>query len=624
VKPAHPNRRRSQARGASVVLVLLLAVLAVSFFRAQVIRGTAWALQSDSNRLRVLSVPAPRGTIFDRYGRIIADNVPSYSVSLFPAPVDSVAATLRRLQPLLDLSDGRVALLVEGFQRNRRQPLQVKMNLEYEEVAALEELRGDFPGIFLEMRPRRRYIAGEALGHALGYVGEISAPELENPRFAGYEQGTIVGKDGLERQYESLLQGSSGVRYVEVDAVGRIVGSFDGQAARPTLPGDDLHLNLDLELQEFIHEIFPDSLRGAVVALNVEDGGVLALYSAPSFDPSLFVGGIERGLWEALNTDPSRPLFNRAVMGKYPPASTWKLASAAIALELGVVDPLETMPVACRGSFQFQNVTRRCWNPNGHGRLDLAAAIAHSCNVYFYQLGVRVGLERLVDEGTRLGFGDRCGLDLPREAEGDFPESLDWWQRVHNYRPAENEVLAMAIGQGPNSQTPLKMAQFYLALARGGEAPSPRLVQAGGAEPSPDWSLHLGPESLDALQDGLRQVTSAGGTAFLASLEHWELIGKTGTAQHHLSAERPPHHWFAGMAGPWGGSAEIAVVVIVEESPSRSSSAAPVAAKAADFHLRRKYGIPVDTIQTLREHLDAGVPAPWARWTPAPRASDGS
>jgi penicillin-binding protein 2 len=614
MKTEHPNIRKRRARLAAVVIAVLMGVLALSFFRVQVMRGTAWALQSDSNRLRVLQVPAPRGTIFDRYGRVIADNIPSYSVSLFPAPLDSIRATLNRLQPILGIDDQRVEELIEQASLDRRMPLQVLRDAEYPVVAALEERRGDFPDVFMEVRPKRRYMGGTALGHILGYVGEISREELDNPRFEGYEQRMIVGKDGLERQYEGSLQGDQGVRYVEVDAVGRVVGSFEGYAAAEALPGEDLYLHIDLELMEFIDEIFPEGGRGAVVMLNVEDGGILALYSAPSFDPNHFVGGIERGLWDALNQDPSRPLFNRAVIGRYPPASTWKLASGAIGLELGVVDPHAFMPVPCTGTFRYGNDVRACWNNAGHGYLDMAGAIAHSCNVYFYQLGLRVGLETLVHEGSRLGFGELCGVDLPAESRGVFPAGLDFWRERYGWPPTENEVLSLVIGQGPNDQTPLKMAQFYLAIGRDGSAPAPQLARPGpGENPDISWRLDLGNESLEALREGLRQVTAVGGTAFNSSLEHWDLIGKTGTAQQGTGLL--PHAWFVGLAGPWDTSPEIAVAVIIEEGESGSRAAAPIAAKAADFHLRQKYGVPVDTIQTLGEHLNAGVPAPWARWT---------
>ncbi len=612
MKRSHPNVRGSRARAAAVVLVALMGLLTIVFFRAQVVRGTAWALQSESNRLRVLPIPAPRGTIFDRYGKVIAENVPSYSISLFPAPLDSLDASLSRLQPLLGLEGATVAELMGQARADRRQSLSVLQDAEYEVVATLEELRAEFPDVFVEMRPKRRYIGGVALGHVLGYVGEISSEELEIPTFAGYEQRMVIGKDGLERQYEQFLQGSQGVRYIEVDAVGRVVGSFEGQAAVPAFPGEDLHLNLDLELMEYIHEIFPEGRRGAVVALNVEDGGILALYSAPSFDPNDFVGGIDRELWEGLSRDPTRPLFDRAVVGRYPPASTWKVATAAIALQMGLLEPEEFMPQPCTGSFRFGNDVRRCWDASGHGHLDLAGALAHSCNVYFYQLGVRVGLENMVRGGSKLGFGVPCGVDLPAESSGVFPATLGFWEDRYGFPPTENEVLSLAIGQGPNDQTPLKMAQFYLALARDGSAPVPRLAKSDGADQAgPGLSLDLSEENLKAIREGLRQVTAPGGTAFLSTLEHWDLLGKTGTAQQGLS-EEPAHAWFVGFAGPWGADPEIVVTVIVEEGVSGSAMAAPVAAKAADFHLRRKYGMPTDTIQTLREHYQTGVPAPWA------------
>lgn len=606
------HARRSRARIAGVVLALMMGLLAVAFFRAQVVRGNAWALQSESNRLRVLPIPAPRGTVFDRYGKVIADNIPSYSVSLFPAPQDSLAASLRRLQTLLPLKEERIEELLARASTDRRQPLLVIQDADLEDVAALEELRSEFPDVFLEMRPKRRYMGGPALGHVMGYVGEVSGGELELPEFSEYEQRMIVGKDGLERQYEGSLQGTQGVRYIEVDAVGRVVGSFEGQAAAAALPGNDLHLNLDLALVEYMHRIFPSDRRGAVVALNVEDGGILGLYSAPSFDPNEFVGGIESDRWALLNSDPTRPLFNRAVVGRYPPASTWKVAAAAIALRMGVLEPGEIMPQPCTGTFRYGREVRRCWNPSGHGHQDLAGALAHSCNVYFYQVGLRIGLENLVREGSRLGFGEPCGVDLPVESTGVFPATLGFWEDRFGFPPTENEVLSLAIGQGPNDQTPLKMAQFYLALARDGTAPAPRLANLDtGAPEGPDWSLELDREDLESILAGLRQVTAPGGTAFMSTLEHWDLIGKTGTAQQGLG-EEPSHAWFVGLAGPWGRAPEIVVAVIVEEGVSGSAAAAPIAAKAADFYLRQKYGVPIDTIQTLREHYETGVPAPWA------------
>jgi penicillin-binding protein 2 len=596
------------------MVVLLMGALGAAFFRAQVLRASDWRLQSESNRLRALALPAPRGTIFDRNDAVLADNVPGYAVLLLPSHRDTIRSRLERLSPLLDLTPARIERLMGQQRAYPRQPLTVKVNASFLEVSVLEERRNDFPGLELQMRPRRRYVAGEAMAHVLGTLGEVTSDELDSPDFVGYQPGWIVGKDGVERQYESSLQGRQGHRLVEVDALGRIVGLFEGPAAEmPAEPGEDLHLNIDLELQEWVHSIFPEGMRGAVVALNAEDGGILALYSAPVFDPNDFVGGIALERWETLNSDPAQPLYNRAVQGLYPPGSTWKLATAAIALDLGVVRPDETMPIPCTGGMQYGNRYWRCWRPEGHGYLALEEAIRHSCNVYFYQLGMRVGLSRLLEEGTAIGFDQRCGVDLPVEARGDFPSDVGFWETRFGLRATEAEVLSMAIGQGPNAQTPLKMAQFYLAVARDGSAPPPRLLKTD--EPPPGgWSLDLSSEALESLREGLRGVLRPGGTAHLSSLEHWDLMGKTGTAQN---LPNPAHAWFAGIAGPRGGAPEIVVVAIVEFGESGSAVAGPLVAKTADFYLRRKYGIPTDTIQTLGEHYRAGRPAPWANrvWT---------
>ena len=586
----------------------MLAILVFQFFRVQVLRSGDYVLRAESNRLRLLPVPAPRGTVFDRSGRVIADNTPGYAVYVLRDSRSATRETLELVRPHLGLSDEKVESLMQGVRRH--EPLLVDIDADFSAVAILEELRGHFPGVYTEMRPKRRYHAGEAVAHALGYVGEVTRQELDTEQFSAYEQGMLVGKAGIERQYEEVLQGRRGVRYLEVDASGRIVGSLAGIERDPGEPGEDLQLALDLDLMEWIHRIFPDSLPGAVVALDPADGGVLALYSAPTFDPNQFVGGMSAEDWGVIGRNPWKPMLNRAVMGLYPPASTWKLAAAGIALELGVVGPHEEMPVPCTGGLVYGGEYRACWLPTGHGYLDLAGAIGQSCNVYFYQLGMRIGLDRILEGGTKIGFAEQCGIDLPQESRGIFPEERAFWERRWGYQPLEGEVLSLAIGQGPNSQTPLKMAQFYMALARDGSAPAPHILK----DPTPQegWRLDLSRESIEQLRNGIRQVTSPGGTAYLSSLEYWDLIGKTGSGQNPQDPERA-HAWFSGMAGPWGAEPEIVVVVLVEFGRSGAAAAAPVAAKTADFYLRRKHGIPVDTIQTLGEHWRTGRYAPWAR-----------
>ncbi len=616
MKVFHPHVRRLRAQGAVAVVWLFMGLLLAAFFRVQVLGSSAWKLKAESNRLRQLPLPSPRGTIYDRNGKILADNVPGYAITLLPGPPDSIRATLERMSQYLGLSPERIDRLVGDLRRYGRE-LVVDADADFDVVSALEERRTEFPDVYIEMRPRRRYLAGAATAHVLGYVGEVTGHELDTDAFPAdrYEAGMVTGKTGIEREYESRLQGHQGVRYVEVDARGRIVGDFSGVTADPAVPGEDLHLNIDMDLQEWIDHIFPDSMAGAVVALDPADGGVLAMYSAPTFDPNEFVGGIAPNLWRQLNTDEQKPMYNRAVLGLYPPGSTFKLATAAIALDLGAVTPDEFMPEACDGSFYWGGRTWRCWEPRGHGYQNLAEAIGNSCDVYFYQLGLRIGLDRMLQRATEIGFSERCGVDLPQESQGIFPANRAFWEKPpFNYRPQEGEVLSLAIGQGPNSQTPLKMAQFYTALARDGSAPPPAIAQ--GVDLGEGWSLHLSPENLATLREGLRRVTAPGGTAhYGTALEYWDVLGKTGTAQNTQSVRglAGDHAWFAGMVGPPGQPPEIVVVAIVEYGEHGSSAAAPLVAKAADYYLRKKHGIPTDSLQTYLDYVQHGRYPAWYR-----------
>ena len=597
-----PQRQKALATRARVVVFALVGLLVGAFFRAQVSRSSDWLLQSESNRLRSLTLPAPRGIIRDRTGRPVADNIPGYSVSILPARTDSMLVTLERLREHMEISEERFQRLEEQVRAGGARPLLVSVDASFDEVAAMEERRTAFPQLLIETRPKRRYPAGEVGAHIVGSVGEINEAELGLPEYEGVDPGRIVGRTGLEAQYETILRGKPGLRYVEVDAAGRIVGSFRGIRTLTEEPGSDIDLNVDLELMEWINHIFPEGKSGSVVVLDVETGGVLALYSAPAYDPNVFAGVVDPTEWTRLARDPETPLYHRAVMGTYPPGSPWKLATAAIALETGAITPTERMPVPCTGSFRYGNRVYRCWEEEGHGSLALAGAIQHSCNVFFYQAGLKVGLVQLLERSNRMGFGDRCGIDLPNQATGTFPEDVSFWEERFGARATEGEVLNLAIGQGPNDQSPLKMAQFLVALARDGSAPPPTLYQSAPAEAA--WRLEVSEESLGAIREGMRRVMGPGGTAYGSSLEHFELLGKTGTAQSVPGRET--HAWFTGMAGRFGETPEIVVVALVEYGGGGSAVAAPLAAKTADYFLRGEYGIPRDTIQTLIEYYNTG------------------
>lgn len=610
MEPFHLHARRRRAQAATGAVCLLLGALSLTFFQTQVVRSPGYASQSDRNRLRPLITPAPRGAILDRAGRTLADNVPAYALSLLPAATDTIRSTLERLQPLLGMTDADVASVLERRRHRPEQQLLVAADVPFDRVSAIEERRPLFPEVLIEMRPKRHYPLGAAAAHLLGYVGEISDAELRDPAFAAYRPGALIGKAGVEREYERVVAGMPGVRFVQVDALGRVVGDYARTREIPPVPGRDLRLNIDLELQEWIAGLVPESRRGAVVALEPGSGAVLALYSSPPFDPNEFAGSVSRTRWEELRADPGHRLLDRSIAGMYPPASTWKLATGAIALKLGILDPEAVMPLACRGGMRYGSRYFRCWEREGHGPLDFADAIARSCDVYFYQLGLQIGLDRLLAEGVRLGFDRATGVDLPGERPGTFPTDRGWYERRFGAAPTEAEVLNVAIGQGPNDQTVLKMAHFFSALATDGRAPAPRVVADTALPAGPELDLEISAESLEWLREGLRRVTAPGGTAHASSLERWDWIGKTGTAQN---PHGPDHGWFVGIAGPRGGEPEVVVAALIEAG-EHGSDVAQLAAKVADYYLRKRHGMPIDTIQTLREHWRAGRPARWAAW----------
>ena len=585
--PFHPHARRRRALGATAFIVLVVASLGSAFFRTQVVENDLYALRAEDNRLRWVPIPAPRGAVYDRDGRLIAETVTTYDLQIAPLPRDSMRQILERLRAPLALGDSAIEALLTRAAAQVGRPLMVATGLDFPQVAWVEEHRADLAPVTLHARPRRHYPQGEAVAHLIGYVAEISAAELaDSIAWSDYSQGQEVGKAGIERQYEALLGGVPGARYEEVDARGRMVRSLAADRTEPPVPGTDIRLTLDLDLQRYAHSIFPAGMNGAIVAMVPGTGEILALYSHPTYDPNLLVGGVDPEIWRGLNRDPRRPLLNRATSGIYPPGSTWKLATAIVGLQKGVITPETRMPIPCTGGMSYAGRYSRCWKKEGHGNLDLAGAIQHSCNVYFYQLGIWLGLDRLAAEGTRLGFARRTGVDLPAEVGGVFPEGPESYRERFGWTPTPSEVMSLAIGQGPNSQTPLRMAQFFSALASDGTAATPHLLAGAPLAAERETDLQVEVRTLAAVREGLARVTEEGGTAYASSLERWKLYGKTGTSQNAQDPERP-HAWFTGFAGPHGGAPAIAIAVVVEFGEHGSSAAAPLAAKVAGYWLEK-------------------------------------
>jgi penicillin-binding protein 2 len=577
----HPNQLGRRARVTSWFLAALFIVLLGAFFRAQVVQNDRYALQSEENRLREVPLPAPRGVIYDRNDQIIAENVPGYSVSLLSPSADSLSTTLHRLATIIPLSQEQIELSVRRYRRAPNRPTTILADAPFDVVSVLEERRIDFPGLVIQSAPKRYYPDGPAVASFVGYVGEITEAELASPRYRSYKAGQQVGKGGLEKQYEDSLRGVEGVRFVEVDARGRVVREAGARQDLLPRPGPALRTNIDLDLQRYMASIFGDSLQGGAIAMDPKTGGVLALYSAPSYDPNRFIGGISSALWRQLNDDPRRPLYNKAIQGRYEPGSTWKLVTAAVALEEGIVNMNDRMPVPCTGGFQFGNRYFKCWHRAGHGDVTLARAIEVSCDVYFYQLGLKLGLSRLVAGGIRFGSRDRSGIDLPAESQPLFPyaDAEDYYDKKYGKRGWSQAVLLnLSIGQGENSQTVASMARMYTALATDGMAAKPEIVRHA---PERTRMFTLNQQQLAGLRAALSGVVSAG-TATSAQIKGVVLAGKTGTAQNAHDRVND-HAWFVGFAP--ANDPKIVVAVMLEFG-QHGTRAARIASKIVESYLK--------------------------------------
>jgi penicillin-binding protein 2 len=597
---------------ARLLLALSFLVLVGAAGRLQVLNVDTYATIAKNNRLREVIVPAPRGTIYDRHGLVIAENVVGYRISIMPGNRDSMNAQLKRLQPVIGISDQDLERATNKWLRAPHLPMVVMADASIDAVAHLEEQRALYPGVLVHEYAKRHYPSGNAVAHIIGYVSEIDDRELKLPKFAGYQQGWWVGKTGLESQYEQVIGGTPGSKYLEIDAQGRIKRWLPDVMGLPPIPGRDLQTYLDLDLQRYIMGIWPRQFRGGFIAIEPSTGGVLAYYSHPSYDANLFIGGIASTEYNALRDDPGNPLLDRVAGGgaAQPPASTWKLAVAAMALEEKVITPEEFMPVACSGGMAILGRPWvRCWEKLGHGRVDLNRGIMLSCDVYFYQVGARLGLKRFTEVGTRMGFAKKTGIDLPSEARNSFPESPEYWQRRMGYRAKESEVVSLAIGQGPTTMTPLKMATIYTAMARAdGKAPEPRIaILPDDTTRGTAVDLNLTAHQMEALWKGMRRVVAPGGTAGLTRLRDWDIMGKTGTAQACAACPLKDHAWFVGMAGPKGKDPEIVAAMFLQHA-EHGWTASDYVGNAMDFYLDRKYGRPFERFATARSKSAKNLP----------------
>jgi penicillin-binding protein 2 len=499
-----------------------------------------------------------------------------------------------KLSGILDMDPEVAIAKVKKEKRESFLSIRLKRNVDRTRVAYVSEHRAELPGVEVEAEPLRRYPFGAAASHLLGYVGEISDKELEDPKYSStYLRGDLIGRMGVERQYERFLRGVDGKRFVEVNALGRKAELLGDK--QPILPrrGADLTLTIDWDIQRAAEEAFASGARGAAVAIDPRNGAVLALTSKPNYDPNEFSTGITQARWDELSQGGNYPLFNRAIQAAYPPGSTLKPFTALAGLTYRAIAPGTTFRDPCFGYYQFGRRRFGCWDKDGHGWTALRQAVARSCDVYFYQLGLRLGLDRLSDFMKRLRLSQKTGIDLPQERRGLFPDPAWYDKRYGAGQWSKGLVLNLAIGQGESGLTPVKLAQLAAAVGNGGVLWTPHVlskVERDGVEiprsvPPEDSlriTLDLSRRDLDTIRETMVAVIyDQGGTGGSAKVDSVTVAGKTGTAQNPHGNDHALFICFAPARAP-----EIAVAVLVENAGHGSTAAAPIAQKVlqAYFH----------------------------------------
>lgn len=590
----------------TIILVFGFAVLFFRLVQLQVYYHEELGKKSEENRVRTIVREPVRGYMYDRTGRLVVDVGPSFSIFITPAEFDT--AQIGLLSDLLILEPD---VIRERLRRGRRyssfSPARIARDIPFAILAAVEERVFQLPGVTYDVESKRVYHEGVRASHLLGYCKEITDAQLAR---AGpiYNQGDIIGATGIEFAYEPFLRGAKGFEFISVNSKGQVIGPLEG-GEKNVVPeeGFDLLLAADFGVQAFAESLMTEK-QGAIVALDVETGGVLAMVSRPDFDPAVFSGVTPADIWLALNTDVSKPLFNRATMTRYPPGSTLKMLVALAALEEGIID--EDFTINCTGGFRFGN--RVFKDLHVHGKTNVVKSIQQSCNVFYYSLVMKLGLEKFNEYSRRFGFGSPTGYDVGEETAGLVP-STAYYDRVYGKgKWTQGNVVSLGIGQGEVGVSPLQMARYIAAIANGGFLVQPHAVQAirnKRLQRTTDITTTTKSVGIDAdafrlIQEGLRQcVMEPGGTASMARIPGISVAGKTGTAQNPHGED---HAWFVGYAP--SDTPKVAIAVLVENAGFGGVIAAPIAGYVMERYLKGRVERPVwlpkpkaaiDTVRTI-------------------------
>jgi penicillin-binding protein 2 len=585
----HENRKYKWCKW---LLILTIIILIIRLWDIQIMKGNDMRKLSEQNRIRIKKVIAPRGMIYDKAGRVLADTRPSFNMYITPEDIKDFNQTVDGLAKLINIDREDIIdkmKIASGFPPSF--PVKIKSDISMDEVAKIEANRIYLPGVTIQIEPKRNYPYAKMMAHMLGYVSEISDEELKNKSLKGYSPGDNIGRYGLERAYETYLRGKDGEKRVEVNAMGREVRTLE--TIEP-IAGNNLYLNINLDVQLAVENAF-ENKKGGCIALETKTGAVLALVSRPSFDPNKFASGITKEDWKVITTDKMHPLQNRAIQGRYPPGSTFKILTAMKILGDGLIN--EKTGFTCRGGFPFGNRVFKCWKKGGHGNVSMHRGIMESCDVFFYNVGLKLGINRIHDMSEAVGLTKITGIDLPGEKNGLVP-SPEWKQKTYGQPWYEGETVSVSIGQGAVWLTPIQLAQLSAFVANEGVTFKPQIVNRIASlegktiktfDPVMNTNIKLKKEVFRIVKEGMRGVVNEpSGTAYGSRLPNIIISGKTGTAQSvgEKGKNLGDHAWFIAFA-PFE-EPTISMSILVEYGGHGSSAAAPVAKIIAETFFKER------------------------------------
>lgn len=601
-----PTQQLFKPRGRILFLkyfvLVFFVILGVRFWYLQVVQHDYYVRQAENNRVRDIPIPASRGAILDREGRVLVDSTPSYVVMLYQEDMTDREKTLDVLVSKLS-ADRETVLKQMSMPGSRSRPVAVKTNATPADRAWIEAHEYEHPELKVELQPQRVYPLGEVLAHVLGYISEINEDELREPEFDNCRPGNIIGKSGIERSHNKILMGKEGSKRVIVDSRGRIIEEL---GIIPPIPGQDVITTIDLDIQMVAEEALNASgLNGTVVINDPRDGGILAMVSHPSFDPSLFARGIKASDFAKLVTDPKKPLRNRAIQDRHPAGSTWKIIMAAASMEAGALNEKSTL--VCGGGISIGSRFAQCLG--SHGAPDIQRAIEVSCNGFFYRAGLKLGIDNLEKFDKQVGLGMKSGIDLPNEDKGNAP-SRAWKRREYPNDPKwrDGDTINAAIGQSGVAPTPLQMMHAITGIGNHGKFYTPHILKEGrkseyhkqiAYEPKLN-DINMSEATWKTVSQGMWRVVNASGTARRAMIEGFDVCGKTGTAQvvsvkTGATGAQKEHAWFVGYAPK--AAPEVGGVAFVENGGHGGVIAAPIIRACFLEYKRKRDGLPKQDLQ---------------------------